>query len=336
MAARLFGKKDPGDADSPETPGGDSPSELEQLTGQLGKLGELLAQANHEIAAYLARRESQEAAVEARERAAHGLSQQIAALAEKIDKLTPFSTGATPVPPAGAAESAPAGQDLRKLLGHFEEKLGRVEAGVKTLCESSVAQTQRDDAEKASILDSVRQLQAKLDGGLQRLAELLTPPEETDEDEKAAAGSVHWEWAILGSDLAQRPELAFQRQQLINGVLEGNSGACALAGQLLVFQSAPAERLPQLLKDIGEAFYRWHPKTTSGTNAMENALVQWLKRSCESAGIYNTIALVHPGERFDAARHTASSRGVEITEVHGWIVLRDNGKVYTKATVTVQ
>jgi hypothetical protein len=69
---------------------------------------------------------------------------------------------------------------------------------------------------------------------------------------------------------------------------------------------------------------------------MEEALVQWLQRSCETAGIYNTIALVHPGERFDSARHTASSRGVEIREVHGWIVLRDNGRVYTKATVTVR
>ena len=330
MAARLFGKKDPGDADSSETPGGDCPSELEQLTGQLGKLGELLAQANQEIAAYLVRRESQAPAVQAGEGAADGLGQQIAALAEKVDRLA-----ASP-PAASAAASAPVGQDLKALLGPFEEKLDRVEAGVKTLCESSVAETERDDARKASILDAVRQLQVQLDGGLQRLTELLTPQEETDEDETAAAGSAHWEWAILGSDLAQRPELAFQRQQLIGGVLEGNSGACALAGQLLVFQSAPAERLPQLLKDIGEAFYRWHPKTTSGTNAMEDALVQWLRRSCEAAGISNTIALVHPGERFDAARHTASSRGVEITEVHGWIVLRDNGKVYTKATVAVQ
>jgi hypothetical protein len=52
--------------------------------------------------------------------------------------------------------------------------------------------------------------------------------------------------------------------------------------------------------------------------------------------LHNTIELVHPGERFDATRHNASTRGVEITEVHGWIVLRDNGKVYTKANVTVR
>ena len=119
-------------------------------------------------------------------------------------------------------------------------------------------------------------------------------------------------------------------------MLEGNAGACALAGQLLVFQSAPPERLPQLLKDVGEAFYRWQPKKTPGTNPMEEAVVAWLQRSCENAGINNTIEPVHPGERFDSTRHNATSRGVEITEVRGWIVLRDNGRVYTKATVAVR
>jgi len=46
--------------------------------------------------------------------------------------------------------------------------------------------------------------------------------------------------------------------------------------------------------------------------------------------------LVHPGQRFDAARHNAASRGVEIVAVHGWVVLREGGKVYTKATVAVR
>ena len=69
---------------------------------------------------------------------------------------------------------------------------------------------------------------------------------------------------------------------------------------------------------------------------MEQALVASLLRTCEQAGISNTIELVHPGERFDAARHNASERGVEVVRPLGWIVLRDNGKVYTKASVAVQ
>jgi hypothetical protein len=169
---------------------------------------------------------------------------------------------------------------------------------------------------------------------LDLLAERRLPPQETAAP--AIADNLAWQRAILGPDLAGTSALADQRQQLIEGVLRGDRAACGLAGQLLIFQSAPAERLPQLLKDIGEAYYHWEPKPDPGTSPLEEALVQWLQCYCEAAGLANTIELVHPGERFDASRHHATSRGVEITEVHGWIVLRDNGKVYMKATVNVR
>jgi hypothetical protein len=154
--------------------------------------------------------------------------------------------------------------------------------------------------------------------------------------EAMQAANADWERAIFGPGLAARPELAGMRRQFLADVLGNNSGACALAGQLFLFHSSPVERLPQLLKEIGEAYYRWQPKSQPGTNPVEEALAAWLQKACEDAGIHNTIELVHPGERFDAARHNAASRGVEITEVHGWIVLRDNGKVYTKAAVAVR
>jgi len=169
---------------------------------------------------------------------------------------------------------------------------------------------------------------------LDRLAERRSPPQETPAP--AAADHLAWQRAILGPDLAAAADLADQRQQLIEGVLRGDRAACGLAGQLLIFQAAPAERLPQLLKDLGEAYYHWEPKLDAGTRVLEEALVQWLQRYCEAAGLANTIELVHPGQRFDASRHHATSRGVEITAVHGWIVLRDNGKVYMKATVSVR
>jgi hypothetical protein len=145
-----------------------------------------------------------------------------------------------------------------------------------------------------------------------------------------------WQRALLGSDLAEYPGLDFQRQQLLAGVSQGDPGACSLLGQLLIFRSAAADKMPPLLKDIGEAYYRWQPKTRPGANPMEKALSGWLKEALQGVGIANTIELVEPGERFDSARHTASTRGVEITEVRGWIVLRDNGKVYTKASVAVR
>lgn len=330
MSAALFGKKDSDDVDSSQTSPDESPSELEQLTSQLDALGDLFTQANRRIAAYLIERDSQDAAGRAGQEASEPVGAHLAAIAKKLDEL---ASGGAP-----SASAAPGGSDERSLNSVLEplaEKLENIEKGVKTLCECAAAAAPDDGPANAAVLDAVGQVQARLDGGIQRLVDLVTPPEEGDEEE-TAAGAAHWEWAILGPDLAQRPELAFQRQQLLNGVLEGDPGACTLAGQLLVFQSASAERLPQLLKDLGEAFYRWQPKTAPGTNPMEEALLQWLKRSCEEAGIGNTIVLVHPGERFDATRHTAASRGVEIKEVYGWIVLRDNGKVYTKATVAVQ
>ena len=330
MAAALFGKKDSGDVDSPQDTSEGSPGELEQLTARLGELGELLAQAKGQIAAYLARQESQAGAGVTDPQIVADLSRQIAQVAEKVDKLAAAGPSTGNAAPAASDEPG-----LHAILEPLEAKLDRVEASVKALSEGSAAAGAGDGPTNTAILQAVGQLQTRLDAGLRHLVELLAPPEEPA-DEEAPVTSAQWEQAILGPSLAQEPALAFQRQQLLNGVLEGNAGACALAGQLLVFQSAPPERLPQLLKDLGEAYYRWQPKQTPGTNPVEEALVGWLRRSCENAGIGNTIELVHPGERFDSTRHNATSRGVEITEVRGWIVLRDNGRVYTKATVAVR
>ena len=186
----------------------------------------------------------------------------------------------------------------------------------------------------AAATEGIRRVQAELERGFQRLAERLDPPRPASEPESISPSA--WERILFGPEIASRPALAFQRHQLINGVLEGDAAASGLAGQLLVFRSAPPERLPPLLKEIGEAYYRWQPKTQPGPVAFEEALAASLQHACETAGLRNRIELVEPGERFDAARHNASTRGVEIAEVHGWIVLRDNGKVYTKANVTVR
>ncbi|MHC4407234.1 MAG: hypothetical protein ACYTG0_47095 [Planctomycetota bacterium] len=329
MAAALFGKKDAPDADAPEPSGGDCPGGLAQLTAQLAQIGELWAEANGRIVSYLAQRESQPAGGVSE--GTDDVARQIAALAEKIDGLAGSAAPAADRPVAEPADDA-----VTKVLDPLRERLESIEAAVKTLSERSTAPAHEEGPSNASILEAVRQLPVQLDNGLQQITDLLAPPEDVEENEPQGPTTAEWEWAILGPDLTQDPALAFARQQLIAGAFQGDPGAQAFAGQLLVFHSAPPERLPQLLKEIGEAFYRWQPKTAPGTGAFEDALVEWLRRRCEEVGIYNTIALVDPGERFDSARHTAASRGVEITDVQGWIVLRDNGKVYTKATVSVR
>jgi len=279
----------------------------------------------------------------------------------------PWSAKSEPVEPERTGASSPAkpedSADLKQLiaaLGRVGELVAaaneRILAGLAqresqgasagggtadsaVLQEKIEALQRRFDALTGGVGDvaqAVGRLQEQLDRGMEHLAEVLGPRSAPESSEAGEVSLADWEQAVLGRDMAAHPALAFQRHQLLSGVLEGDAAACALAGQLLVFRSAPAERLPQLLKDLGEAYYRWQPKTRPGNSPFEESLAGWLQRTCEAAGLHNTIELVHPGERFDATRHNATSRGVEITEVLGWIVLRDNGKVYTKANVAVR
>jgi len=229
---------------------------------------------------------------------------------------------------AGLVQDEPRGRSVSGGVAESAALQGRIEA-VEGRFAALAAQV-------GDVAQAVRRLQEQLDRGMEHLAELLGPQSAPASSAPGEVSLADWEQAVLGREMAAHPALGFQRHQLLSGVLEGNAAACALAGQLLVFRSAPAERLAPLLKDIGEVYYRWQPKTRPGTSPFEESLAAWLQRTCEAAGLHNTIELVHPGERFDATRHNAASRGVEITEVLGWIVLRDNGKVYTKANVAVR
>jgi uncharacterized protein YoxC len=142
--------------------------------------------------------------------------------------------------------------------------------------------------------------------------------------------------ALLGQRLAEDPQLEAERERLFRDLLSGNGAARALLGTLLVFWSSPPEKMPTLLKDVGEAYYRWQPKKLGQHDKFEETLARCLQRSCQEAGISNTIELVVPGQRFDSNRHVSEQRGVEITEVRGWVVLRNDGKVYSKALVGVR
>jgi len=322
--------------------------ELRQLTDRLRQLKQMLEGTGEQVLQYLMHREAQSAATAPDDGRLDELARKIDALAEKLDRL-PAPASAPAASPGGTPTEAPPADEnaLKTALGPVEEKLGQIDLKVQSLSQQTAGAATgaivpmlgeiRDGVyqQAGALAGEIRQFQQRVETGLQQLDGLLRP-EEPDSSTAGPAGSADWQRVILGPDLAARPELDFQRQRLLGGLFDGEAGACALAGQLLVFQSATAEKMPPLLKEIGEAYYRWQPKTRPGSNTMEEALVAWLKRSCEDAGIFNTIELVHPGERFDSTRHTATARGVEITEVHGWIVLRDNGKVYTKANVAVR
>lgn len=320
-------KKGPGEADGPElfeAGASGAPGDLAALAEGLGGLSKALVQVQQQIADHLAHGQTQ--AAREREVAAGELSARLDAIARKLDQFGAAPAGAKEAPPPlprPSTETVPASGPLAEALARIEKRLEQMAAGAASASPTAAP----------PLADALARMQRQLEGGLREIAERLAPPKKA---EAAPATSADWERAILGPGIAQKPALAFQRQQIVRGVLDGDAAACSLAGLLLSFQSAQAERLPQLLKDIGEAYYRWQPKTHAGTNPLEEALVAWLQAVCDQAGIGNRIELVHPGERFDAARHNALSRGVEVAEVQGWIVLRDNGKVYTKANVSAR
>ena len=149
-------------------------------------------------------------------------------------------------------------------------------------------------------------------------------------------GRESWEEIIFGSELSRDAALNAVRQQFLNDVIRGGVSARALAGQLLLLQATPADELPERFRHVGEAYYRWKPRLSTLDEPLEQSLANWLAKRADEAGLRNTIQLVRPGDRFDGTRHSATTRGVEVVAVHGWIVLRDNQKVYTKASVSVQ
>lgn len=295
---------------APET-GSDAPDRFRELTERLAGLGQLLDQTNRQVVEYLIHRESQATAGQPAAKAASEgtLNAALRPLQERLDQVDAKLKALAQRPAEGVPEDS-----IGPALAQIRDGLNQ---------------------QYAALAEGIRQVHGSLNAGLQNLQELLRPAE----PEPPAAGpatSSDWQRIIFGPELAEHPGLEFQRQQLLNGLMEGDPGACSLIGQLLVFRSALTEKMPPLLKEIGEAYYRWQPKTRPGTTKMEEVLVEWLGETMQDAGIANTIELVHPGQRFDSTRHSAATRGVEITEVRGWIVLRDNGKVYTKASVAVK
>jgi hypothetical protein len=304
------------------------PAALEELTRCYGQLGMAIEQANQQVLAYLIERHSQ---------AGGALGEKLDALTGKLDRLSGVPT--PPPGPGGGPQLPP-------------DKLDQLDARLKTLAEKAAAIDALKEAfvptlvkvrdglseQHAALGNGIRQVQQQFDEGLRALAAMLQPVIahfQPPPEAAYAAPSGDWQQAVLGRDLAETPGLDRQRQRLLAGFLQGDAAAGALLGQLIVFRSSPAEKMPTLLKDIGEAYYRWSPRS-GRADEMENALVAWLQRACGAAGMPNTIELVYPGQRFDSMRHNAAERGTEITQVFGWIVLRDNGKVYTKAAVAVK
>ncbi len=161
-----------------------------------------------------------------------------------------------------------------------------------------------------AIQQQVVAAQQHADAGLRAIIDILRPPQpETPASEPAVGGD--WEEALLGGELAHNPALNADKNQLLKGVLNGDPGACGLVGSLLLFRSAAADKMPPLLKDIGEAFYRWQPKTSNRPSELEKALVEWLHAGLRPGGHGQHDRTGQSGRafRFAAAQFLAAGRG---------------------------
>ncbi|MBC8874133.1 MAG: hypothetical protein H8E44_32240 [Planctomycetes bacterium] len=143
----------------------------------------------------------------------------------------------------------------------------------------------------------------------------------------------NWSQIIFGEYLTVDPSISHLSGTLLADVHVGDNDAVGLMGHLLDFRSATGERKPRMLKDVGEAFYRWKP---TDDTTLRDALIVWIHAQLDAVGINNRIEIVQVGDRYDMQRHNAKERGIEVGDVYGWIVLRENGKVYSKASVSVR
>jgi hypothetical protein len=143
----------------------------------------------------------------------------------------------------------------------------------------------------------------------------------------------NWSQILFGENLHAQPSIPHLSGSLLSDIYAGDHGAVALAGQVMTFRTGTVEQKARLLKDVGEAFYIWKPL---GDDSLLQPLIAWVHAELDAVQLGNRIMVVQVGDRYDMQRHNAKQAGVEVAEVYGWVVLRDNGKVFSKANVAVR
>jgi hypothetical protein len=153
----------------------------------------------------------------------------------------------------------------------------------------------------------------------------------------STAASVGLLEVVFGSQWLADGAFAAECRSLSESLSAGDRATAQLVGQLLVFHAAPADRIATVLKDLGESYYKWRQQRPSATaDAFGLALVDWVNERCHLANSSNRVERVEPGDRFDAHRHQSAGRGATVSQPHGWVVTRADGKVYSRAQVTVR
>ncbi len=232
--------------------------------------------------------------------------------------------------PQTLSEAPPAGQVVAEVVAEPTEQEDRSEVEATAQSPPAAAPV----AQPVAVAEQLPPTAQPVDPAPHQMPEPVQPVRDV---RRVAAQPTGGELAaiVFGGDLAYHESLSGERQALLVAVRQGQEDALGLIGQLLIVRAATMDQLPTLLKDVGEAWFRWRPDQHGAPDAMRDALIVWLHSRLEAVGLGNRIDLVRAGDRYDSKRHNAKARGVEVTSVHGWVVLRDNGNVYTKAAVTV-
>jgi len=230
---------------------------------------------------------------------------------------------------AGIAES------LQQLYRAQEELAAQAEAQAEA---QAVADAKATEEAALAIATPVAPVAIPIETQTEPVVEAMAPVVQQPVPTQAPAvvlGDSQLEPIIFGESLAAIPSLAGDRGQVLAGMMSGDEDAMTLAGNLLIFRAANSEQMPQLIKGLGEAYYQWRPSSGIDDD-FRAAIIQYVHQTCEANGVTHRIELVQSGDRFESKRHTSKQRGVEVVDVHGWVVVRENGSPYTKATVTVQ
>lgn len=226
-----------------------------------------------------------------------------------------------------------AGKIVKTILTKMTEELDLLRFQ-KIMHETLATELDRREAEAESKAQRLAEEEALALAASEMEIELQDLPmdEEVPPEEDASAEA--WSRAIWGPELVASPGFFPFLSELNRRLLGGDAGIGKLAGQILLFRQSPPEAKPQLLKDVGEAYYRTRLDAALPDHPFEQALIDWLHFECEQAGLPNTIEIVHIGERFDKSRHSSTTKGgAEVADVFGWVVLTEGGRVYTRASV---
>lgn len=272
------------------------------------------------LSAFLHRRQSSPAEASVSDEMGKHLAETLETISMRQDSLESILTSASAeLPAAGRLMSETGDHQAAQWREMMADRLASIESVLQSMSDRLEPRASIElDEDNSELADTVLQSD-------QPAQTPLAPSDAPDEP---------WMAALLGASLSDDPRLGSAIDWLHAEVLSGNPSALSLLGQVVVFRCAAADRKPTLLKDLGEAYYRSYPKQGEASHPFENALAEWVGRYCEEAGLPNSIELVHAGDRYDATRHASIQRGgVEVTEVLGWIVLREGGKVFAKASV---